>query len=209
MALHEIPDRNAPSSQHPSTEQKNTMKTMTSKSQSTPSNPERITATSDTPLDGHTLSPIYYQRLANFTTVAATVGGHPSSLEGNVSLAPPSTTVNANHGPLPLGPPPSPPLPQLPPPNGLFTQPLTADLIVNRYINGTSSFQSENFDVSLLGDLSYDAALLGYLNQISLAPLQQIPLPNHQVRPLPKLRHLSPPTCPLSAVMNHSYNRPT
>jgi len=44
---------------------------------------------------------------------------------------------------------------------------LTADLIVDRFINGTFSFQLEDIDVLLLGDLSHDAALLGSLKQTS------------------------------------------
>jgi len=65
----------------------------------------------------------------------------------------------------PLSSPSSSPLPELSPLNGLFTQPLLTDLIVDCYLNGTSSFQLEDLDVLSLGDLSHDAALLGSLKQ--------------------------------------------
>ena len=70
----------------PVTKQTNTTNTTTSKSHSAPPNPKGITATSDAPLDGHTLPPIYYQALANSTTASATVGSPPSSVKGMFPL---------------------------------------------------------------------------------------------------------------------------
>ena len=144
MALHEIPDVKAPSSQPPSTEQMNMTNTATSKSPSALPNTKVISATSDAPLDWHTLPPIYYQALANSTTASAAVGGPPSSLEGNASSAPPYATVNSAYGPLLLGPPPPAPLPQLPPPNGLFTQPLVAVVAVVAVVVAVTVFLNFN-----------------------------------------------------------------
>ena len=175
MAPHAVADSNAPSSEPPSKDPTNTTTITTPPTIPSPPNPEAITAPSgDPPPDGKSLPPSYYQSSANTTAAAVTAGVNPS---------PPPPTVNASGQPplpqpsppfaplpelpLPELPTPDYPLPELPPPDtGLFTQPLSADAIVDRFMRTCGSLTSlDDIDVSSLGDLSHDAALLGSLKR--------------------------------------------